>query len=232
MTAGLVLMLLQAAACSGEAGRLHAEGVRAAASLDVTTAVGRFEAAAENGCADARVAAIYLSAVTAAREAYRVGGSEESLQPVRRAEAALEALASRGDTLAPLVRLLVMAAAAAAQSERGEMDLLLTQAQQLERVRLAGGLSGVPGMSAHELAGDLWLQVHRFEAASAAYRQALDLVGPTPRTLLGLARTAARLDDVRAACEGYARLLREWRPPGTPGAIVEAREFVARQCPA
>jgi hypothetical protein len=225
-------MLLQAAACSGEAGRLHAEGVRAAASLDVTRAVGRLEAAAENGCVDARVPAIYLSAVTAAREAYRVGGSEESLLPVRRAEAALETLASRGDTLAPIAQLLVMAAAAAAQSERAEMELLLGQAQQLERARVAGRLGAVPGVSAHELAGDLWLQVHRFDTARSAYRLAADLIGATPRTLLGLARTAARLDDQGAACEAYARLLREWTPPATPPEIVEAREFVDRQCPA
>ena len=229
--AGILLILLQAAACTGDAGRLHAEGVRAAASLDVTTAVGRFEAAVENGCTDARVAVIYLSAVTAAREAYRVGGSEESLQPVRRAEAALETLASRGDTLAPIAQLLVMAAAAAAQSERDDMALLLEQAQALERTRIAGGLGAVPGISAHELAGDLWLQVHRFDTARAAYRLALELAGPTPRTRLGLARTAVRLGNVQDACEGYAHLLREWKAPDIGAELIEARLYLARQCP-
>jgi hypothetical protein len=231
ITVGLVLLLQTAPGCAGEAGRLQTEGVRAAARLDVTTAVGQFEAAVTAGCADARMAAIYLAAVAAARDAYRYGGSEESLQPVRRAEAQLEALATQGDRVASIAQLLVMAAAAAAQSERDEMALLLGQAQTLERARVAGGLGPVPGISAHELSGDLWLQVHRFETARLAYRQALELLGPTPRTLLGLARTSARLADGAAACEAYARLRREWTSRATPPEIVEAGEFVDRQCP-
>ena len=228
--AGVLLVLLQAAGCTGEAGRLYAEGVRAAATLDDLAAVRLFEAAAEDGCARARVTAIYLGAVVTARSAYREGGSEESLRPVRRAQAELDALASGGEGLAAIAQLLVMAAAAAAQSERPEMDLLLAQAQRLERARLEGGLSAMPGMSAHELAGDLWLQVHRFETARLAYRQALELVGPTPRALLGLARTAVRLDDIPAACDGYGRLLRQSAPGGDSADVLEARDFLTRRC--
>lgn len=229
--AGLLLILVQAAACTGDGGRLHTEGAHAAAQLDLATAVQRFEASAALGCADARMAAIYVPAIAAARDAYRLGGSEESLRPVRRAETELATLATQGDRLAAIGQLLVMAAAAAAQSERGEMALLLEQAQTLERARIEGGLGAVPGISAHELAGDLWLQVHRFDTARAAYRQALALAGPTPRALLGLARTAVRLGDAQAACDGYTHLLREWKAPDTVAELIEARLYLGRQCP-
>jgi hypothetical protein len=64
-----------------------------------------------------------------------------------------------------------MAAAAAAQSERGEMGTMLAHATDLEALRVVAGDPAVPAVSAQELAGDLWLQVHRFEEARAAYRR-------------------------------------------------------------
>ena len=49
---------------------------------------------------------------------------------------------------------------------------------------------GAPIVSAYEVAGDLWLQVHRFDDARRAYVTAAEQVGSTRRVTLGLARTA------------------------------------------
>jgi hypothetical protein len=176
------------------------------------------------------VAALYLAGLMAAREAYRAGGSPESLVPVRQAESRLAEAAAAGRPVAEIARVLLMAAAAAAMSERDEMGTLLTHATELERLRIAGGVPGVPGVTAHELAGDLWLQVHRFEDARAAYRQAADLTGLTPRIASGLARTAVRLQDTAGACEAYRSLVRLWRAPREAPEVVEARAFLDRDC--
>ena len=56
------------------------------------------------------------------------------------------------------------------------------------------------------MAGDLWLQVHRFDEAAAAYRVARGYAGDSPRVTMGLARALARLNQVAPACEEYRRL--------------------------
>jgi cytochrome c-type biogenesis protein CcmH/NrfG len=47
-------------------------------------------------------------------------------------------------------------------------------------------------ISALEVAGELWLQVHRFEDARAAFERAARQVGTTPRIADGLARSVPR----------------------------------------
>jgi hypothetical protein len=107
------------------------------------------------------------------------------------------------------------------------MSLLLDQALQLESIRLSAGLSGAPIITAHEAAGDLWLQVHRYEDARRAYQRAAERVGATPRVTLGLARTAVRLNDVAQACAQYRQLLKSWTGAAAPPEIVEARAVAA-----
>lgn len=134
------------------------------------------------------VRTVYLDGLAAARQAYAVGGSDESLTPVRTAIAALETVAQGAPGEAEIARLVLLAAAAAAQSERAEMGVYLAQATDLEVLQLAAGQPGAPGISALETAGDLWLQVHRFDDARRAYERAAQHLGMTARIRSGLER--------------------------------------------
>ena len=136
----------------------------------------------------ADVEALYLRGFAAAVAAYKQGGSDESLAPVRDAIAALDALADGRPGPAEIARLVLVAAAAAAQSEREEMGAYLTHATEMEMLQLAAGQQGAPGLSALEAAGDLWLQVHRYDDAVQAYERAAKQFGMTPRIAAGLAK--------------------------------------------
>jgi len=166
--------------------------------------------------------------LVAARDAYRYGGSPESLAPVGAAIAELARHAPMSPS-AEIARVMLLAASAAAQSERDEMALLLDHALQLERQERAAGRSGAPMVTAHEVAGDLWLQVHRFEDARQAYARAEREVGRTRRITLGVARTASRLDEVPTACREFRLLVEGWSTTTKePSELAEARAFLAR----
>ena len=109
------------------------------------------------------------------------------------------------------------------------MGLLLEYALELEGKARSAGLPGAPIVSAYEVAGDLWLQVHRFEDAHRAYVAASAQVGSTRRITLGLARTAFRLGELPAACEHYRILVSGWpKSGGEPPELGEARTFLRR----
>ena len=224
----MLLLVLQATACGGQAAALMTEARARVDAFDVPAAVAALTRAAGRGCLEADAAAAYLAGLQAAREAYRFGGDPSSLAPVRAAEATLARYADRGNRQAEIARFVLMAASAGAQSERDDMRLLLEQALQLESLQLAVGAPGAPFIPAHEVAGDLWLQVHRFETARTAYRAAASAPGETPRVLIGLARTAVRLGDAPAACAAYTRLAAS-SGAATSAApeIAEARERAA-----
>lgn len=153
------------------------------------------------GC-DVRVATTYLRGLQAAREASATGGEEESLAPVRRAVADLDAMGEAGGP-AEIASLVLRAAVAAAQSEREEMAVVLAQALQVERARGARGADGAPVLSAHQMAGELWLQVHRYDEAAAAFLVARGVAGDSPRVSVGLARARARDGRIPEACDAY-----------------------------
>jgi hypothetical protein len=223
----IAMLLAQPQGCAGNAKTSIATAQARADAFDLAGAADAFAAAAAAGCSDARLSAVYLRALVAAREAYRFGGSPESIAPVERALAELdrEPLRSAGET--QVVRFVLQAAIAAAQSEREEVALLIEHAIDLETQRRSAGLSGAPVITAMEMAGDLWLQVHRYDDARRAYRRAADRVGRTPRVVLGLARTAARLSDGATACMEYRAFVTGWTSTGQPPQeIVEARTFL------
>jgi tetratricopeptide (TPR) repeat protein len=53
-------------------------------------------------------------------------------------------------------------------------------------------------------AGELWFEVDRYEDAAAAYDRA-GRADASPRALVGLARSLARLDRLEEACTAYRR---------------------------
>jgi hypothetical protein len=227
----LAALLAQAGDCGPEAAALAGEARALGDRFDLEAAVARLRGAAALGCTEADVAAAYLTGLQAAREAYRFGGDADSLAPVRRMEEALMRHESAGSAPAGIARVVLMAAAAAAQSERDDLQVMLDHALQLERVQLAAGAPGAPVVSAHEAAGDLWLQVHRFEAARDAYRRAAGATGEGPRVLLGIARAARRLGDTAESCASYGRLAARFddsRP--APPELAEAREYLSSLC--
>ena len=231
----LALTLAQVPRCTGEGAALMRAASERAAAFDLAGAAERLAAAWKARCADAELPALYLRSWLDAREAYRFGGSPESLRPVAAALAALKSISENATApgtaaSARIAFFVIEAAAAASQRERDSLSLLIEHAVQLESVRLAAGLTGAPIITAHEAAGDLWLQVHRYEDARRAYLRAVERVGATPRVTLGLARTAARLKDVPAVCAQYRTLVGLWtRASSEPREIAEARAFL-REC--
>ena len=184
-------------------------------------------------CDEALGGAEYLEGLIGARTAVEQGGTVDSLREVRSAANALSRRAERGGRRWEAASLALRAVAAASQQERGEMGIYLAEAMRVEGLVLAAGLAGAPFMTVHELAGDLWLQVHQFADARAAYARAASLVGRTPRIMHGLARAAERLDDARGACAEYDALLKWWErvPRGaTPPEIDDARRRAASLC--
>lgn len=142
-------------------------------------------------CPPADIQSVYLRGWEAARAAAREGGSPESLAPVREAIAALEQMAGGAHGPAEIARYVLLAAADAAQEERDEMAIFIDHAVSLERQQIDLHAPGAPGITAHEAAGDLWLQVRRYADARAAYERAKAVLGSTPRIEEGLARLAA-----------------------------------------
>lgn len=223
----LMTFALGQAPCLDSAARIAAASQRA--SLFDLQGATLLLAGDLSGCNETAVAYWYVRGLFAAREAYRYGGSPEWLEPVK---VAVEQLALRtADTaVAEIAALLLRAASAAAQSERDEMGLLLEHATNLEGQQRAAGLSGTPVMSANEVAGDLWLQVHRFEDARRAYLAASQQGVTTRRVTLGLARTFARLGEFTASCEQYRTLVKGWpRLGGEPPELTEAQTFLKRR---
>ncbi len=163
-------------------------------AFGIADALARVQAAAAEGCEDAAVAELYLAGLIAAEEAWRLGGTDASLAPVRAAAASLAARAV-GQIRAEVARLVLLAAAAAAQSEHHEMAVLLAQATHVEQRLQATGQPGAPYVSAFESAGDLWMRVHRYAEAERAYATAAGQIGSTPRIAAGAARAARRLRE-------------------------------------
>jgi hypothetical protein len=129
----------------------------------------------------------------AAEEAWRQGGTEASLAPVRAAASVLAR--DQAPPTMQIARLVLAAAMAAAQTERDEMALWLAGAVQQELLQRDAGQPGAPYLSALEAAGDLWMRVDRYVDALHAYERAVEAIGRTPRLTAGLARARQRLRD-------------------------------------
>ena len=202
-----------------------------ATEFDLPGASDLLRVAAERGDRGAEVAVVYLQGLIDAREAFLDGGTASSLAPVQAAIQSLGTIAQGRRGSAEIARLVLQAAAAAAQSERDEMRLYLESAIQMEQVQRAAGLTGAPLISASEIAGDLWLQVARYDDARQSYAEAAERAGPSLRTVAGLARASSRLKDAAAACASYQSLLDTWGArPGLPAEVAEARAYLDDVC--
>ena len=214
-----------------DARSLIAEAIVRAAEFDLPGAMEPLSVTAGRGDAGSEVALIYLRGLVDAREAFRDGGAVAALAPVHGAIESLGTISQGRSGSAEIARLVIQAATAAAQSERDEMRLYLETAMQMEVIQSAAGLPGAPIVSATELAGDLWLQVDRYEDARQAYADAAYRLGPSLRNMVGSARASSRLKDVLEACRSYGALLETWNTrPGLPSEVAEARTYVENVC--
>jgi hypothetical protein len=220
----LALALLLQTPCAGA----QSEAAALVERFDLAAAAAVLRAAAGQGCADARVGAIYLQGLTDARTAFSLGAPPASLQPIRDAIATLEKMAAGRPGQPEIARLLLQAAAAGAQSERAEMALYLDSASRMETLQRAARQPGAPFVSGLELAGDLWLQLFDYMRARTAYADAVEQ-GRTMRATAGLARATARLGIETGACVEYQRLVERWadRTPKAPE-ITEAEAYLQR----
>ena len=188
----LVLFLMAAQApCPADAQALVSQAVARAQEPDLSVAADALRDAASRGCLDADVGAVYLRGLIDAKNAFRQGAPPESLVSVHTAIASLERLGQGRPGPAEVAQLMLRAAAAAAQSERDEMALYLEHAERIDALLRATGQPAAPILSAAEVSGELWLQVHRYEDAHAAFTKAASQVGMTPRVVAGLARAAS-----------------------------------------
>ena len=175
-----------------------------ALAMDTAGALARLRTAAAAGC-DVEVPVAFMQGLLEGRAATARGGDEASLRPWRALVATIERRAAPGSP-EEIAVLLLRAATAAAQNERDEMFAYLSQALQIERARGAKGVPGAPILSAHEVAGELWLDVHRYDDAVAAFRTARGAIGDSPRLTAGLARALTRQRATNDACAEYRRL--------------------------
>jgi hypothetical protein len=226
-----VAVILQPVDAAPSQSGAMADAQARAAEFDLAGAVEVLGAAGERGDLPAQIAAVYVRSLINARDASQQGGNAESLVSVRQAIGWLEIVANGRPGPAEIARLMLRAAAAAAQSEREEMRLYLESATRMEAIQDAAGLPGAPFIPAVETAGDLWLQVHRYDEARKAYDEATARLGSSMRILAGQAQAARGARDVPAACAAFRALLTEWGGRSAePAQIVDARAYVATSC--
>jgi tetratricopeptide (TPR) repeat protein len=153
----------------------------------------------------------YVRGVLAARSAWP-GGRPERLAVARAAAERLQQLGESEGVFSrsEARRTAVLAAMAGAQEEREEMALLLSHAQYLD-MRLGGsGAADDTVLPLEELAGDLWLQVHRYADALDHYRSATAAAPERTRAWLGRARAAREVGDAEEAHQAAVRVLSAW----------------------
>lgn len=218
------LLLTGQLAVQSEAGRLtptcRAEDIAAqqgrAASIsqgyDLVTVMGEGLSPAirqfpGDHCPSSRLMRWALVGWWSARQLAPKGGSVELLGPTQKVvDEELEALRSGDLSLeVEYAQTSIRAAIAAAQDERPQMQLLLTHARDLTERLLSRGRRPLWPRPFNLLAGELWLEVDRYEEALAAYERAAGSDG-SPVALVGLARTYARLGNQAAACAAYRKV--------------------------
>jgi tetratricopeptide (TPR) repeat protein len=159
-----------------------------------------------------RIAALFARGLGAARSAWP-GGQVGPISAARQAAQRLERLsqAEGPGGRADVARTLVLAGIAAAQEERDELALLLAHAVDLDP-DAGENASTIPQLPlpVHEVAGDLWLQVDRYDDAIREYEATLARYPDRARAWLGLGRAAAKAGDLPRARDAFTAFLEAW----------------------
>ena len=176
-------------------------------------------------CAPLKLARSALLGWIEARKLAAVGGAPTLLGPTTQSIEELAQLRTDELTLeADYAHVAIRAAIAAAQDERPEMELLLTHARDLSERLTSRGRRAIWPRSFNLLAGELWMEVDRYEEARLAFERAWR-GDPTPVAAIGMARANDRLGHRLAACDAYRRV-----GDAAPPLRDEARVYLA-SCP-
>jgi hypothetical protein len=180
----------------------------------------------------ATLATLAIDGWAAARSAAAEGGSAQSLARARSLLTRLDALVTgtpwrlQGE----YAHALIAAAMAASQNENAEMDLHLTHARALSDRLQTSAYPALWPVGIDEAEGELWLEVDRYADALAAFRRAVGQPNAQSTAWLGLARSAARMNDQAAACDAYRRWAAGAANASGPPEMAEATEYLKR-CP-
>jgi tetratricopeptide (TPR) repeat protein len=140
--------------------------------------------------------------------------SQDTAKSVAELQAIRKQLSDAGDAYpaksAEIMELEINAAAAAANSKYGEAVDLMKRATAIEEEMSPP--SGPPGLikPSHELFGEILLSADRPKEATQQFEKALLRQPNRARSLLGLARAAAKSGDTKAALEAYSRVAKQW----------------------
>jgi tetratricopeptide (TPR) repeat protein len=163
---------------------------------------------AADACVLIRLARLAIRGWEEARQLAAVGGSVDSQAPTRAALAAIEALRGRQlDLEIEYAQTAIRAAIAAAQDERSELSLLLDHARDVTERLIARQRRPIWPRSFNVVAGELWLEVDRYDEARAAFERAAQ-AERSAIAVIGMARALARLGRVTEACAAF-RTVRE-----------------------
>jgi tetratricopeptide (TPR) repeat protein len=165
--------------------------------------------------------------------AAHLGNADEAKSAVARLDELESAMTNaKEDLFARNIRLLRLELSAwVAHSERRDESAvaLMREASELETATPKHAVTPGPTLPAHELLGDLLMELNQPAEALAAYKRALELYPRRFNTLLGAARAAGTLGDQRAARSFYHQLV-DIAGGGTRQLpLKEAQSFLAQQ---
>ncbi len=180
----------------------------------------------------ATLATLAVDGWMAARSAAAEGGSPQSLARARSLLTQLDALVTgtpwrlQGE----YAHALIAAAMAASQNENAEMDLHLTHAHALSDRLETSAYPAVWPVGIDEAEGELFLEVDRYADALAAFQRAVRQPNAHSTVWLGLARSAARVNDTAVACDAYRQWAARAANASDSAEMGEASEYLKR-CP-
>jgi hypothetical protein len=183
---------------------------------------------AAKDCRALTIAAWSARGWLAAQEAANRGGTPEALADVRVVVETIQPLGGATSPAAYAVAVL-RAASAAAQDERDEMALWLEHARAIAEPFAAAGAAPQWPLPIDRAEGELWLEVHDYELAEAAFTRAL-ATRDSPPAWRGLARARAGRDRLAPACEAYRRMLARGADGVARPLAAEAERFL-EGCP-
>ena len=142
------------------------------------------------------------------------------------AEAAAAALDEMDDAVATISHHEVLALVHAARGEAEQATAVMDEAIEMAETRGTPRGAPTPLKPAHELYGELLLELERPADAAAQFERSLLRTPNRSLSLRGLARAAVATGDPETAREQYAQLVVQWRGADDAAIIQEARQFL------
>jgi tetratricopeptide (TPR) repeat protein len=125
-----------------------------------------------------------------------------------------------------MLRLELSAWLACVEGQNGSSVALMREAAELEAATPKPSVTPGPMLPAHELLGDLLMELHQPSEAQAAYKRAIDLYPRRFNSLLGASRSARALGDESSAVARYRQLLEVAGQGVRQPALKEAQDYV------